>query len=90
MFAASLGDAVIQVHGVGPFHIRWRDGLATLDAPGATTFRYHRGDTVMTPRGRAVVADGYGSGPLIQYVLLASDGSRFMAIEGALRSSALH
>jgi quercetin dioxygenase-like cupin family protein len=31
MFAASPDGAVVQVHGIGPFHIHWRDGVKTLD-----------------------------------------------------------
>src|ERR687895_613468 len=41
MFGYTPDAAIVQVHGVGPFHIRWRDGdqwrdsYKTLDSPDA-------------------------------------------------------
>jgi len=85
MFAASPDSAVVQVSGMGPFHIRWRDGLASLDEPNGVRFRYHRGDTVSTRRGLAVVREGYASGSVIQYELTTLAGARFMASEHLLK-----
>jgi quercetin dioxygenase-like cupin family protein len=86
MFGASPEAAIVQVSGTGPFHITWREGLATLDSPGRTVFQYRRGEQVSSPRGVGVVREGFASGALIQYELQAPDGTRFMASEQMLRS----
>jgi hypothetical protein len=86
MFAYSPDGAVVQVHGVGPFHIRWRDGARVLDEPGAAgTFRFRKGEEVATPRGVGRIRQGYASGALIQYEIAAADGALFMAHEADLR-----
>jgi quercetin dioxygenase-like cupin family protein len=86
MFGASPDGAVVQVHGVGPFHIHWRDGLRTLDdADAAATFRYRRGDRVQAPRGAGVIRQGYASGAIIQYEVQPDTGGVFMAHERDLR-----
>ena len=52
MFGASPDGAVVQVHGVGPFHIHWRDGSKSLDDPDAgAVFRFRKGDAVHGSRG---------------------------------------
>jgi hypothetical protein len=85
MFAFSPDGAVVQVHGVGPFHIDWKGGLHTLDdADAKTVFRLAKGARVSSERGPARVAMGYASGTIIQYELEAVDGARFMADESAL------
>jgi quercetin dioxygenase-like cupin family protein len=84
MFAASPTDAIVQVSGMGPFHIAWQGGLATLEEPGSVRFRWQRGDTLRSPRGTGVVTAGYASGDLIEYELHSADGSRFMATEAEL------
>lgn len=86
MFGYSPDGAVVQVHGVGPFHIHWKDGLTTLDDPaGPSTFRYSKGDRVQTPRGTGVIRQGYASGAILQYEIEADGGSRFMATESDVR-----
>jgi quercetin dioxygenase-like cupin family protein len=86
MFGASPDGAVVQVHGVGPFHIHWKDGVATLDDPaGAATFRYRKGDRVGTPRGIGVIRQGYASGAIIQYEIEGDAGGRWMANESDVR-----
>jgi quercetin dioxygenase-like cupin family protein len=86
MFGYSPDGAVVQVHGVGPFHIHWKDGLVTLDDPaGPATFRYRKGDRVQTPRGPGVVLQGYASGALIQYEIEGDSVGRFMATERDVR-----
>ncbi len=86
MFGYSPDGAVVQVHGVGPFHIRWRDGSATLDDPdGPAGFRFRKGDHVQAPRGRGTIRQGYRSGTIVQYEIRSGDGSLFMADEAALR-----
>jgi quercetin dioxygenase-like cupin family protein len=85
MFATSPEPAIVQVHGVGPFHIHWRDGFKTFDDAGAdSTFRFRRGDEVVAPRGRGRIRHGYASGALIQYEIEGADGL-FMAQERDLR-----
>ncbi|HEX8693726.1 MAG TPA: cupin domain-containing protein [Longimicrobium sp.] len=86
MFGASPDGAVVQVHGVGPFHIHWRDGLKTLDdAGGAAAFRFRKGERVQAPRGRGTIRQGYASGEIVQYEVEAEGGGRFMADEKDLR-----
>jgi quercetin dioxygenase-like cupin family protein len=86
MFGASPDGAVVQVHGVGPFHIHWKDGLTTLDDPaGPATFRYRKGNRVQTPRGSGVILQGYASGALIQYEIEGDSPGRFMASESDVR-----
>lgn len=83
--------AIVQVHGVGPFHIKWRagetwrDGLRTLDSPdAATAFKFKRGDRVTTPRGRGTIRQGYDSGEVVGYEIDGPDGSLFMAVEAEI------
>jgi len=86
MFGASPEGAVVQVHGVGPFHSHWRDGFKTLDHPDPQqTFKYRKGDTVMTSRGMGTVRQGYASGAVIQYEIERPDGMLFMADEAKIR-----
>ena len=86
MFAYSPDGGVVQVHGVGPFHITWRHGLAVLDEPGAAVvFRFRKGEMVDTPRGVGRIEQGYASGTIIQYQIEGVDGTRFMADESRLR-----
>lgn len=86
MFGASPDGAVVQVHGVGPFHIHRKHGLTTLDDPAApATFRYRKGDRVQTPRGAGVIVQGYASGALIQYEIEGDAAGRFMATESDVR-----
>jgi quercetin dioxygenase-like cupin family protein len=85
MFAFSPDGAVVQVHGVGPFHIDWKGGLHTLDdADAKTFFRLTKGTRVSSERGAARILMGYRSGDIIQYELEGAGGARFMADESAL------
>ena len=87
MFAYSPDGAIVQVHGVGPFRIHWRDGLHTLDDADATSvFRFARGARVVHEGRRGRVAEGYASGSIVQYEIEASDGQRFMASERELEA----
>lgn len=84
MFAYAPEGAVVQVHGVGPFHIEWKHGAATLDEkPGL--FRFSRGDRVTSPRGDGTIRQGYASGPLVQYEIEGGRPGLFMAQESDLR-----
>ena len=86
MFGYSPDGAVVQVHGIGPFHIHWSNGIRTLDdADPAATFRFRKGDRVQAPRGTGVVRQGYASGSLIQYEVQPDTGGLFMAREHDLR-----
>jgi len=77
MFAWCPDGAIVQVHGVGPFHIDWLHGLQTLDNPGST-FTLRRGDAVDTPRGRGRIRQGYASGDIIQYEIGLENGTVVM------------
>jgi quercetin dioxygenase-like cupin family protein len=91
MFGASPDGAIVQVHGVGPFHIHWRDGFKSLDDPAAReVFRFRRGETVISSRGRGTVRQGYASGTHIQYEVELASGALVMETESALRSAARH
>lgn len=82
MFAASPDGAIVQVHGVGPFHIRWLHGVKTLDdADAASTFSFGRGERVRTPRGAGTIRNGYASGTIIQYEVTADNGGAFMVTQ---------
>ncbi len=86
MFGYAPDEAIVQVHGVGPFQIHWHDGVKTLnDSDARSTFRLKRGDRVTSPRGVGLIVEGYASGKLIQYEIEESNGSRFMAHEHELR-----
>ena len=86
MFGYCADGAVVQVQGIGPFHIHWVHGLKTLDDVDASrTFTFRRGDRVMTPRGGGAVRNGYASGEVIQYEIAGDDGSAFMANQHEIR-----
>lgn len=92
MYGYTPEAAIVQVHGVGPFHIHWRAGthwrdrLKTLDdADAATVFKFKKGDRVVAERGRGRIRQGYDSGEIIGYEIDGEDGSVFMAEEGDLR-----
>ena len=89
MFGSSPDGAVVQVQGVGPFHIHWLHGSRTLDdSDAATTFQFRRGDRVTTPRGPGTVRNGYASGEIIQYEIAGDDGTAFMAHQKEMRLAA--
>ncbi len=86
MFAYSPDGAIVQVFGVGPFHIKWRYGIKVLDEPGAAgAFRFQRGAEVASPRGAGRIRQGYASGTHVQYEIDGADGTLFMAHEHQLR-----
>jgi quercetin dioxygenase-like cupin family protein len=86
MFAASPDGAVVQVHGIGPFHIHWRDGVKTLDDDdAAATFKLRRGQHVQAPRGAGTIREGYASGAIIQYEIEGDGGEIFMAHQKDVR-----
>ncbi|MDQ2976121.1 MAG: cupin domain-containing protein [Acidobacteriota bacterium] len=94
MFGYTPEAAIVQVHGVGPFHIHWRagntwrDNLKTLDDPDAgSVFKFKKGERVVAKRGRGRIRQGYDSGEFIGYEIERADGSLFMAEEGDLRRS---
>lgn len=87
--------AIVQVHGVGPFHIhwragnQWRDSLKTLDSPdAASVFKFRKGQRVVTPRGKGRVRQGYDSGEFVGYEIDGDDGSLFMALESETTAEA--
>lgn len=92
MFGYTPDAAIVQVHGVGPFHIHWRagstwrDSLKTLDDPdAATVFKFIKNEQVVAKRGSGRIRQGYDSGEFIGYEIERPDGSLFMAEEKELR-----
>jgi quercetin dioxygenase-like cupin family protein len=86
MFAASPGPAIVQIHGIGPFHIHWRDGVRRSDEPGADSiFRFRAGQSVAGPLGPGRVVMGYASGAIIQYEIERQDRQRYMAHQRDLK-----
>lgn len=86
--------AIVQVHGVGPFHIHWRAGdgwrdtLKSLDDPDAgSVFKFKKGQSVITPRGPGRIRQGYDSGEMIGYEIDGADGNLFAAEEKDVRSA---
>jgi quercetin dioxygenase-like cupin family protein len=91
MFGYTPDAAIVQVHGIGPFHIHWRAGtewrdrLTTLDdATASKVFKFKKGERVSTPRGPGRIRQGYDSGEIIGYEIDGDDGSLYMAIEADL------
>lgn len=86
MFGYSPEGAIVQVHGIGPFQIRWRNGAKTLDDGDAeSVFRFRRGEQVVAKRGRGRIMQAYASGSIVQYEIEETNGNRFMADEQELR-----
>jgi hypothetical protein len=95
MFGWTPEAAIVQVHGIGPFHIHWRAGttwrdeLKTLDDPDAASiFKFKKGQRVATVRGTGRIRQGYDSGEMIGYEIDGDDGSLFAAEESDLRPAA--
>lgn len=94
MFGWTPEAAIVQVHGVGPFHIHWRDGagwrdkLKTLDdSDAATVFKFRKGQAVVARRGRGKIHQGYDSGEMIGYEIDGDDGVLFAAEEADLKAA---
>jgi len=86
MYGYCPDGAIVQIHGIGPFHIQWLHGSKTLDdADAAATFTFRRGARVQTSRGSGVIRNGYASGDIIQYEIATEDGRRFMASQDEVR-----
>lgn len=95
MFGWTPEAAIVQVHGVGPFHIHWRAGatwrdqLKTLDDPDAASiFKFKKGQPVVAKRGAGRIRQGYDSGEMIGYEIDGADGSLFAAEESDLSPAA--
>ena len=59
---------VVQVHGIGPFHLHWKYPLQTFESPDAKqAFKYRAGQRVRTKYGVGMIEKGWRSGPIIQY-----------------------
>ena len=86
MFGYSPDGAVVQVHGIGPFHIHWIHGVSTLDdANAASIFTFRKDEHIDSPRGKGVIRQGYASGDIIQYEIAGDDGTAFMANQNEMR-----
>ena len=92
MFGFIPDGAIVQVHGIGPFHIHWRSGSRwldkdkNLDDPDAVKiFKFKKGDKVQTKRGKGKIRQGYFSGEVLQYEIEGDDGKLHMANEDELK-----
>lgn len=92
MFGYTPEAAIVQVHGIGPFHIHWRAGkewrnsLKTLDNPDAASiFKFRKGDRVIAKRGRGRIRQGYDSGEMIGYEIETENGELFIALQEDVR-----
>ena len=92
MFGYTPEAAIVQVHGIGPFHIHWRAGkkwrnsLTTLDDPiAASIFKFKKGERVIAKRGRGRIRQGYDSGEIIGYEIEAESGKLFIALQEEVR-----
>lgn len=82
MFGYAPDGAIVQVHGIGPFHIHWKYGAHTLsDRGGGKFFRFRIGEDVRCARGAGRILEGYASGPIVQYEIRGAEGRLFMADE---------
>ncbi|MEP7147522.1 MAG: cupin domain-containing protein [Acidobacteriota bacterium] len=94
MFGYTPDAAIVQVHGIGPFHIDWRSAsgwrsdLKTLDSPDAAAiFKFKRGERVVTVRGAGRIRQAYDSGEVIGYEIDGEDGTLFIAEECEIRDA---
>ena len=92
MFGYTPDAAIVQVHGVGPFHThgradsQWRDRLKTLDDPDAAKFfKFRKGDRVAGEKGTGRIRQGYDSGEMVGYEIERADGTLFAAEEKELK-----
>ena len=92
MFGYTPEAAIVQVHGIGPFHIHWRVGkewrssLKTLDSPDAASiFKFKKGERVIAKRGRGHIRQGYDSGEMIGYEIETENGELFIALQEDVR-----
>jgi len=92
MFGFIPDGAIVQVHGVGPFHIHWRAGSRWLDKDkslddpdAASLFKFKKGDLIISTRGKGRVRNGYFSGEVLQYEIEGDNGKLYMANEEDLR-----
>ena len=84
MFGYAPEEAIVQVHGIGPFNIHWHSALKTLDdADAPSSFHLKKGQQVLAARGRIV--QGYASGEILQYEIETLEGEHFMARENELQ-----
>jgi hypothetical protein len=94
MFGYTPEAAIVQVHGVGPFHIHWRDGnewrdsFKTLDHPDADKiFKFRKGERVFTKRGKGRIRQGFDTGEVKAYEIDGEDDKLFMAEEREIQSA---
>lgn len=92
MFGFIPDGAIVQVHGVGPFHIHWRAGSRWLDKDkslddpdAASLFKFRKGDLITSKRGKGRIRNGYFSGEVLQYEIEGDNGKLYMANEDELR-----
>ncbi|MDQ6827810.1 MAG: cupin domain-containing protein [Gemmatimonadota bacterium] len=93
MFGYAPGAVIAQVHGVGPFEQKFVDSMFTLsdtsrryDAAGTAPTRFHFriGDAVAARGASGTIRDGFALGPIVEYIVRASDNHLFMAQEREL------
>ena len=86
MFGYAPEEAIVQVHGIGPFNIHWHSALKTLDdADAPSSFHLKKGQHVLAARGSGHIVQGYASGEILQYEIETLEGEHFMARENELQ-----
>jgi quercetin dioxygenase-like cupin family protein len=87
---AKNGPVTVQIHGIGPYTQKFCHPLATLDTSKAaegsehaspSSFRFRKGDLVVSPQGSGRIRQGYATGNVVEYEVVAADGGVFMAQE---------
>jgi hypothetical protein len=94
MFAYAPGAVTVQVHGLGPYQEHFIDSLFTLSDSNTTSasagraperFQFRLGEPVTSGRGAGRIREGYATGSIVEYEVIAADGSIYMAQEHELR-----
>lgn len=94
MFAYAPGPVIVQVHGLGPYQEHFIDPLYTLSDSSTTSasagraperFQFRLGELVISGRGAGRIREGYATGSIVEYEVVAADGSVSMAQEQDLR-----
>jgi hypothetical protein len=74
IFGEAPEPGIVQVHGIGPFHLMWKYPVQGFDSPDAKqAFKYRAGQKIRTRYGVGTIEKGWRSGPIIQYETRVGD-----------------